>query len=132
MAGQNVDMVRRATEAYNRGDIDGTLESWADDAVLDWSRSRGPDAAVYRGREEIRRFTAQFLDLFDVRTEIVELRELSEGLVLFDNLAHLTGRDGIETEARSTWLISIENGKQAHVTMYQSKREALEAAGLSE
>ena len=125
-------MVRRATEAYNRGDVDATLESWADDAVLDWSRSRGPDAGVYRGLGESRAFTQQLLDFFEIETEIIELRELREGLLLFDNLAHMTGRDGIETEARSSWLITIEGGKQTQVTMYQSKQDALDAAGLSE
>lgn len=133
MSQENVEGVRRGTEAYNRGDLDGTLADWAEHAVLDWSRSRGPDAGVYRGRDEIRAFLAQFRGTFqDVQVEIIELRELKEGLVLYDNLAHATGRDGVETEARTSWIFAVEDGDYAHVTMYQSKQEALAAAGLSE
>ena len=51
MSQENVEIVRRSTAAYNRRDLDGILESWAPDAVLDWSNSRGPEAGVYRGHD---------------------------------------------------------------------------------
>ncbi len=49
MSPENVEVVRRSTEAYNRGDFDGMLEYWAPGAVLDWSNSYGLDARVFRG-----------------------------------------------------------------------------------
>jgi hypothetical protein len=42
------------------------------------------------------------------------------------------GRDGIEVRARSAWLITIYDGEQTSLTLYQTKQEALEAAGLAE
>jgi hypothetical protein len=51
MSEENVEIVRRSTDAYNRRDLDGILENWAPDAVLDWSNSRGFDAGVYRGHD---------------------------------------------------------------------------------
>jgi len=133
MAQENVEIVRRATEAYSRGDLDGTLESWAPNALLDWSNSRGLDAGVVRGRDEIRRYMARFLELFEeVRIEFEDLTEVKEGVVVADNLARVRGRDGIETQARSTWLITIQDGQQTSLTLYQTRAEALEAAGLRE
>jgi ketosteroid isomerase-like protein len=133
MAQENVEIVRRATEAYSRGDLDGTLESWAPNALLDWSNSRGLEAGVVRGRDEIRRYMERFLELFEeVRIEFEDLTEVKEGVVVADNLARVRGRDGIETQARSTWLITFQDGQQTSLTLYQTRAEALEAAGLRE
>ncbi len=92
-------------DAYNRGDIDGMLENWASDAVLDWSRGLGFDARVYRGRGEIRAFAQRFLATWDeVRFEIVDGPvEIEDGLLITEKLAYLRGRDGIEVQARSAW-----------------------------
>jgi hypothetical protein len=66
-----------------------------------------------------------------VRVEIVDLRELGDGLLIAENVAYLRGRDGIEVEARSTFLIRRRDGLTTSLTLYQSRQEALEAAGLS-
>jgi ketosteroid isomerase-like protein len=131
---ENIEFVRRGTDAFNRRDIDGMLENWAPDAVLDWSNARSFDAGVYRGHDEIRAFAQQFLETWDqVRLEIIDGPvEVEDDVLITENLAHLRGRDGIEVEARSAWLITIRDGKQTSLTLYQTKQEALEAAGLRE
>jgi ketosteroid isomerase-like protein len=129
MSEGNMEVVRRSTEAYNRGDIDGTLESWAPDAVLDWSRSRGPDAGVFRGRTAIREFMQEFLATFETaRLDLVDPVEVQGGVLVVENVAHLRGRDGIQVEARSAWLVTLRDGKQTSLTLYQTRAEALEAA----
>jgi len=129
----NVEKVRRATDAYSRRDLDGWLAEWAPNAVLDWSNSRGFDAGVYRGHQEIRAFAQRLLAAFEeVRIELVDPVEVEGGVVVAENLAYLRGRDGIEVEARSAWLITIEGDKTTALTLYQTKQEALEAAGLRE
>jgi ketosteroid isomerase-like protein len=125
--------VRRGTDAYNRRDLDGILENWAADAVVDWSRSRGFDAGVFRGHDEIRAHWQRLLDAFDeVRIELVGPVEVEEGLVVVENVAYQRGRDGIEVQARSAWLIAIRDGETTSFTLYQTKQEALKAAGLKE
>jgi ketosteroid isomerase-like protein len=133
MSEENVELVRRAVDAYNRRDLDGIVENWAPDAVLDWSNSRGLEAGVFRGHGEIRAFTQRFLEAFDeVRLEIDDLHEVEDGLLIMENVTYLRGRDGIEVQARSAWLITIRDGEQTSLTLYQTKQEALEAAGLRE
>ena len=125
--------MRRATEAYSRGDLDEALASWSADAVLDWSNSRGLEAAVVRGRDEIRAYMEQFLEAFEeVRIELEDVFEADEGVVIVENLAYFRGRDGIEVTARSAWVITLQNGCQTSLTLYQSKADALKAAGPSE
>ena len=133
MSEKNVEIVRRATEAYSRGDLDEALASWSADAVLDWSNSRGLEAAVVRGRDEIRAYMEQFLEAFEeVRIELEDVFEADEGVVIAENLAYFRGRDGIEVTARSAWVITLQNGCQTSLTLYQSKADALKAAEPSE
>jgi ketosteroid isomerase-like protein len=134
MSQENVEIVRAGFAAYNRRHLDGILENWAPDAVLDWSNSRGLDAGVYRGHDEIRAFMERFLATWDeVRIEIVDGPvEVEDGVLITENVAHLRGRDGIDVQARSTLLATIRDGEQTSLTLYQTKQEALEAAGLSE
>jgi ketosteroid isomerase-like protein len=133
MAEENVEVVRGAIEAYNRGDIDAFLEYWAPDAVVDWSNSRGLDARVHYGQGEIHAFLRRFRAAFeDVRIELVdEPLEVKDGLLMAENVTYMRGREGIEVQARSAWLITCRDGMQTSLTLYQTKQDALEAAGLS-
>ena len=133
MSLENVEIVRRTADAYNRHDLDGIVEHWAPDAVLDWSNSRGLEAGVYRGHDEIRAFTQRFLATWDeVRLEMGEPMEAADDVLVVENVTYLRGRDGIQTQARSAWVLTFRDGQQTSLTLYQTKQEALEAAGLSE
>jgi len=133
MSQENAELVREAVDAYNRRDLTAMLEHWAPDAVVDWSNSDGPEAGVYRSRREIRAFMDRFLETWDeVRIELIgEPVEVEDGPLIAENVTHLRGRDGIEVHARSAFLITIRDGKQTSLTLYQTKQEALEAAGLT-
>ncbi len=126
--------MRRGFEAYNRGDVDGMMADWAPGAVVDWSNSRGLDARVFRGHNAVRVFMRRLLGSFEkARMELADdPEEIEDRLVIAENVAYLEGRDGIEVQARSTFLIRIRDGEQTSLTLYQTKREALEAAGLQE
>jgi ketosteroid isomerase-like protein len=134
MSQENVDLVRRATEAYNRRDLERFMKTWAPDAVVDWSNSRGFDARVFRGHDEIRALLASFLETFEgARIELVDDPvEIEDGLVIAENVTYLRGRDGVEVQARSCWLIRIRDGQQTSLTLYQTKQDALKSVGLSE
>jgi ketosteroid isomerase-like protein len=96
--------------------------------------SRGVDAGVYRGHDEIRAFARRFLAAWEeVRLDLLgDPVEIGDGLLIVENVAHLRGRGGVEAEARSAWVVTIRDGEQTSLTLYQTKQEALEAAGLPE
>jgi ketosteroid isomerase-like protein len=119
--------------AFNRGDLQAVLDDLAPDAIWDWSNSHGLDAGAFWGHDEIRGFWQQFLDTFDeLRFELNEVVEVEEGLLIADNVGYVQGREGIEAQARSAWLITTGGGQITSLTLYQTKQEAPKAAGLRE
>ena len=65
MSQKNVEIVRHAFDAINRGDADAALEAAADDFEMDWPNSIGPLKGVYRGRQEVLSLWRTFLDAWD-------------------------------------------------------------------
>ena len=132
MSQENVDVVLRMFEAFNRRDRI-TLEAlWRSDAVIDWSRARGPLKGVYRGDDERRAFYEEFWSTFQSgHPETYDVVEAGDDVVV-PNTGHWRGRDGIEVAARSTFVFTVENGQITRLRMFQERAEALEALGLSE
>ena len=133
MSQENVEAFKRGLDAYNRRDVDAMLEHWTPDVVLDWSNARNFDAGVFHGHDEVRAFTKLWLETWEaIRLELPsDPVEVQDDVLVVENVAYMRGRDGIEVQARSAWLITMRGRKVASFTLYQTKQEALEAAGLS-
>jgi ketosteroid isomerase-like protein len=132
MSQENVEIVRRSIEAWNRRDMGAFLAFYHRDAELDWSRSRAPFKGVYRGRDEQEDFWGVFWSTFaDVRIEAHDFIKVSDEVVV-PNTAHMQGRDGIEVIARNALAFRVENGQITRMRLFQTRADALEAAGLSE
>lgn len=83
-------------------------------------------------RDEARELFKGMAELWDSTwIEINELIPMGDHVVV-PHTGHVRGRDGIEAQARTTWLFTIRNGKIERICLYQDKEEALEAAGLTE
>jgi uncharacterized protein len=124
--------VRRAIAAYNRRDFEAIRALNHRDVQVDWSASRGLEAGVYQGQEEVMRFYQNFLETFEeVNIEPDRFIESGDSVVV-PNSAQVRGRDGIQTVARSALIFEIRSGRVARICLYQETREALEAAGLKE
>jgi ketosteroid isomerase-like protein len=132
MSKENVEIVERAIAAYNRRDFKAMGALNHSDIELGWSASRGLEAGVYQGWEEVMRFYQDFLGTF--QEIIVEPDRFIESgdLVVVPNSARMQGRDGIETAARSAFVFEVRGGHLVRICLYQETGEALEAAGLQE
>jgi ketosteroid isomerase-like protein len=132
MSEENVEIVRRWIEAWNRRDLTAALAPWSFDAEIDWSRAKGPFKGVYRGHQRLETFWNEFWSTFEVvDLELHDFRQ-TRPYVLASNTAHMRGRDGIEVTARSTFVFTIENGLITRQQMFQERAEGLEAVGLRE
>jgi ketosteroid isomerase-like protein len=132
MSQENVEIVRRGLEAWNRRDLTTWLGSFHPDAELDWSRSRGPLMGVYRRHDGLGTFWEAWFSTFEqVHLETHGFTEAGSEVVA-PNTARLQGRQGIEVIARSTFLFTVRNGQITCLRMFQEQAEALEAAGLEE
>jgi uncharacterized protein len=131
MSRENVEIVRAAYDAYNRGDLDASLKHAAPDCELDWSRGVGPNAGVYK-LEQMRSFLGDFKETFEsVRVEPDEFIEAGDDVVV-PQTGHIRGRDGVEAIARVCLVWTCRDGAIVRICLYQQKREALEAVGLPE
>ena len=125
-----MEIVKRAIEAFARRDLEA-IESHPD-VELDWSRSRGVEAGIYRGREATQHFWNTFLETFD-RIVVVpeEIIEHGDQVIVLDR-THMWGRDGIEVEARNVSLATLRDGQITQWRLCRDRAEALKAVGLSE
>ena len=132
MSQENVEVVWRHIEAWNRSDLTTWLATFRSDAEIDWSRSRALYKGVYRGHGELEAFWEEFWSTFEaIELEVHDLTEAGSDVVLW-NTGRMRGRDGIEVTARSALVFTVENGEITRLRLFQERAEALEALGLSE
>jgi ketosteroid isomerase-like protein len=131
MSQENVEIVRAFFAAMNGGDLDAAFKDAAPNAELDLSRAVGLDRSVYP-LDQIRRLSEEFAQSWEsARYEAHEFIVAGEHVVTpWTN--HFVGRDGVQVQARGTWLWTIRDGLVVRVCLYQGLQEALEAARLSE
>jgi ketosteroid isomerase-like protein len=134
MAQENIELVCRAIDFFNRREIDRALESTHPDLEMDWSNSIGPLKGVYRGRKEVLGFWQSFLEAWDeVRWDPQEIIEVDEARLIVVNRVRMHGKhSGADVEATGVQLWTITDGKGRKVKLYQTKTDALEGVRLSE
>jgi ketosteroid isomerase-like protein len=132
MSQENVDLVLRAIDAFNRRDLTAIGEMSLPDVEVDWSHSAGINAGVYRGTVETLGFWSTFFEVFD-RLEVTPLELIEHhDLVVVLEKTRMWGRDGIEVEAHNAAVVSFGDGRIARWAMHRTRDEALKAVGLEE
>ena len=132
MSQENVEVVRRGVETWNRRDLTTWLALFSSDAEIDWSRAQGPLKGVYRGPGEIETLWNEWFFTFEeARIETHGFTDAGSEVVV-SNTSHFRGRQGVEVSASSTWVFTVENGQITCIRLFQERAEALEAAGLRE
>ena len=133
MSQENVEIVRQANETFNRGDIEGVLTYYAEDAEFE-DLMNAPDLPrVVRGIEAVRQVLMTWVQTFEeFRAEIAEYIDVEHHVVCVTDY-YGKGREGVTIELRTGDLVEIRDGKVIRVTIgYESREEALEAVGHSE
>ena len=134
MSQENVEIVRDAVVAYNRGDLDTLLAYCADD--IDYRAVEGAldDRGPMHGKDAVRAYFQDWLDTFDdLKAEPLELIDAADEQVVtvlrFGGRAKLSG---VEADLTFAVVYTLRDGKVARGREYWTRDEALEAAGLSE
>jgi len=132
MSQKNLEIVRRAADGINRGDIRLAMEEAADDFEMDWSNSIGPLSGVYRGREQVRQVWETFLEAWEeLQWNVQEATDLDGERVLIVNRVQMRGRAShLNVEATGVQVWTVRNDQISSVKIFQSKAEALEALNL--
>ncbi len=132
MSQENVEVVRRAHEALNGGDIDA-LVALCDVAFrLDMS-DRVLNPAVYEGHDGIKRFYAEVRDVWaKYRWEREELIESGDQVVALLRSSGKGRGSGIEIERRTAMVWTVRKKRARALRFFRDRAQALEAAGLTE
>jgi len=131
MSQENVELFRRASEAFNDGDLDAFLAFF--DTEVAASPRLAPIEGEYRGHDGVRLWWESLRGTFpDFHSEVVAVRDL--GNVTLAEL-HNRGR-GVESETpveQRSWHVTEWQARRiVKWATYGSEAEALKAVGLAE
>ena len=138
MSQENVDLVRRLTEAWQRREQERTLDYV--DPEVEWDSTRVAElipgiAGIFRGHDGVRAYWRSWLSAWrDLEFEIQDVLDAADDVVLLVRGQRHRGRHtGIEFEVPPYGVIyTVRGGKIVRVRWYPDQESALEAAGLSE
>ena len=133
MSRENVELLRRATEAFNRGDYAGYLGDFAPDFEYVASGVVPGGGGVYRGREEYGRFVEGLFGEFDdVRAETDELFGAGDQVLVSQTIRARGKRSGAETTWSFCQVWTFRDGKITRGQGFPDRNEAFAAVGLQE
>jgi ketosteroid isomerase-like protein len=122
--GEAADVVRLSYRRFNEGDIDGWLETisprveWHDVPEI-------PGSRTYRGRDEVRQFADDLLDLAErIDFSINELTESGDS-VMADLYVDIVSRSGADLGWRAYTVFRISDGLILYYHGYSDRDEAL-------
>jgi ketosteroid isomerase-like protein len=131
MSQENVELTRRAFQAFDDRDLDALL-AMLDEDVEAFPILAGMEGG-FHGHDGVRRWWASLLGTFpDFQAEVVEVRDLGDMTIA---TLHLRGH-GAESDTpldATAWQITeFRHGRGIRWSVHMSKAEALAAAGVSE
>jgi ketosteroid isomerase-like protein len=130
MSQENVEIVRRGWEAFERGDLTGVLDTMSDDVV---TVRVGLDNVTYYGKEGYLELTADWNEGFaEWLATAEEFIDAGDCVVVRNHQIARGEASGVPVESDFWFVYTIGRGKIVRQDMYASKAEALEAAGLRE
>ena len=132
MPSENAEVVRRAHEALNSGDMDALVALCDKEFGLDMS-DRVFNPAVYEGHDGIRRFYSEVRDVWE--SYVWEPEQLIEAGPDVVALLVSTGRgrgSGVEVERETAIVWSVREGRATRMRFFRHRDEALKALGLDD
>lgn len=133
MSEENVELIRRAIDAYNRRDIESLLETL--DPEIEWHPALPGVLAGgghrYRGHDGIAEMFRDFADVLDeIRFDYREIIDRGDTIVAIGEIRTRGKTSGIETVAGYACVGRIRDGKGVSLVGYLDPAEALEAADV--
>jgi ketosteroid isomerase-like protein len=131
MSRENVEIARRAYDAYNRRDIDAMLALATADCVM---ISQLLDAsAEFRGREGLVRYYAMLNESWEeFRSVIEEAHDLGDHVLTLNRSTARGKGSGMDVDAPTAAVFDFRDGKISRVRLYLDRAEASREAGLTE
>ena len=133
MSASNLDLVRQAYDAWNRGDLD-TAFGFLDPEVEVSTPPELPEAGTFRGRDETRRFIEDALKSWEeIGAEPQSFVEAGDKVLV--TVRYFGRGKGSGAAVRGAvvdahvW--TLRNGRAVRLEMYQGTEAAFESVGLT-
>jgi ketosteroid isomerase-like protein len=130
---EDVEVVRRMMEAFNRDDPDAVVAAFAQDCEL-YEPPEMPDRLPlgFRGHDGIREWVDKLRSIADVRFEPHDF-SVTGDVIVSEWAAHGRGQaSGVPIQWSTFTVLRMREGKIARAEAFLTMAEALEAAGLEE
>ena len=130
MSQENVEIVRRSFEAFQRGGPDAMLDLFSD-AVITYRAE--PDGATFDGKAGFRDAAADWTEDFSEWQVLPqEFTDLGERVLVRVRQVAQGRSSGVRVDEDYWFLFEITGNEVSKLSFYSKQTEALEAAGLSE
>jgi ketosteroid isomerase-like protein len=131
---ENVEIVRRVMEAWERRDSEALFALYDPAIVWDVSRVGGPITGLYHGHEGVRQYFREWLESFeDYHAQAETFIDAGDSVVVGYRASGRGKASGVEVGNWVFWLVyTIRNGLVTRIQPSENKAQALEAAGLAE
>jgi ketosteroid isomerase-like protein len=127
MSEENVELVRRLQERWNRGEVSVDPDVVHPD--VEFVPLRAATEGVYRGLSGIERFVEDTREVFDRFEMRYEYEALGDRVLAWGTI-HLRARgSGVETDVESGGLFDFRDGKVVRWEDFGSREKAIRAAG---
>jgi ketosteroid isomerase-like protein len=134
MPGENVEIVRRGYDAWNRGNEDAWISMLHPEVEFQTAQLFSDTEAVYHGQEGMRKFWDRFRAAWEsVLVEVDRIEPIGDDRVLALFWFRAVGRgSGAEVRVQYANLFKIDQGALRRCIGFSDWNEALKAAGLSD
>ena len=132
MSRENVELARRAFDAYNRRDFPAFF-ALCDPELTYRNREDEPDVRLYQGLEDYKRYVESWLETFgDLQLEPQDFIDLGDEVIAVAELRGRGGSSGPEVQGSYVFLLRFRDGLIVEGREYATSEEALVAAGPRE
>jgi len=133
MSQENLEVVKAFTRLFEAGDRDEWHEYFDPDVVWDTSATKMPTAGVYHGHQGMERFFRDWLGTWeDYGIATREYIDAGDAVVIVFRQSGTGRTSGVRTERDFFGVYDLKESKVVRFRQYESREEALEAAGLRE
>jgi ketosteroid isomerase-like protein len=133
MSKENLEIVRRLMEAWERRDMEAVFALYDPAIVWDNSTLPAPNAGVYHGHEGVRQFFQEWLEAFETQHLHAEtFVDAGDGVVVGHRVSGRGKKSGAEVEMFRWQVYRVRDGLVTRIDVFETRTEALQAAGRRE
>jgi ketosteroid isomerase-like protein len=128
-AEERVELIGRAFDAYESGDLQALLEI-LDSGIVIYVPPDVPNPGTFHGHEGFLHWAANWNEAWDeFRQQTVDIAPIGDRHVLAEVHQNARGRaSGVEVEQSAWYVYEVRDGRATYLSLYLDRDAALEAA----